>query len=290
LGADCAAMAALAANRIVHYCISPAIHPPAGSYSFAGGPATEGASVSYARFMRAHGWNNVALLASTDASGSDLDASFVNALKLPENSDMKLVAHERFNTSDISDSAQVSRVKASGAQAVVIYTSGAAFGTVLRNIQDIGLNIPVFTTSSNETMAQLRQLTNVLPKELYFPAFPVLVNRYRNRQERDVQTQFLEAQKAAGITPDSPSVSAWDPAVIVVNALRALGTDATAEQIHTWIEGLHDYYGVYGFYDFRNVPQRGVLSVENCVVARWDPAKNYWTAVSDFGGKPLASR
>ena len=287
LGADCAAMAALAETRIVHYCISPAIHPPAGSYSFAGGPATEGASISYARYMRARGWTAIALLASTDASGQDLDASFMTAMNLPENRDLKLVVHEHFNTADISVSALVARVKASGAQAVVVYTSGSAFGTILRNIKDVGLDIPVFTTSSNETMSFLRQLTDAMPNQIYFPAYPVLAGRSRNRQEHEVQERFLSAQKAAGVVPDSPSVASWDPAVILVEAYRALGTDATAQQIHDWIENLHGYYGVYGVYDFRSVPQRGVLSVENTVVVRWDPAKTYWTPVSDFGGLPL---
>lgn len=290
LTADCASMAPLAdQHHVVQYCISPGIHPAPGSYVFAGGPATIGGSIDYARYMREHGWTKVALLSSTDASGQDLDDSFMTALSRPGNSALKLVAHERFNTTDISVTAQLARIKASGAQALVVYTSGSAFGTILHNIKDIGLNLPVFTTSSNETVAQLKQLTDVLPKELYFPAFPVLVNHYRNARERAVQDRFLRAQKADGIPPDAPSAAAWDPAVILVDALRAVGPDASAEQIHSWIENLHGYYGVYGYYDFRDGSQRGINSPENIVVARWDPQTTDWIAQSDFGGRQLAS-
>jgi len=290
LTANCAAMAPLAANRIVHYCISPGIHPAAGSYSFTAGPASTGYALIFTRYMRSRGWNSVAVISSTDASGQDLDDSFLAAMKLPENASLNLVAHERFNTADFSVSAQIARVKASGAQAVVVYSSGTAFGTVLRNAHDAGLGLPVFTTSGNQTMAALKQYVDVIPDQLYFPCFPVLANRYRNRQERDVQARFLNAQKAAGIIPDSASVSAWDPAIILVDAFRALGTDATAEQIHAWIENLHDYYGAFGRYDFRDGSQRGIVSEENLVVGRWDPAIKYWVGVSDFGGRPLPRR
>jgi hypothetical protein len=35
-----------------------------------------------------------------------------------------------------------------------------------------------------------------------------------------------------GVKPDGLAIGAWDPAVIVVDALRKLGTDASAQKIH----------------------------------------------------------
>ena len=99
-----------------------------------------------------------------------------------------------------------------------------------------------------------------------------------------MQERFLAAQKEAGIIPDAPSVSTWDSTIIAVDALRALGTNATAEQVHTYVENLHDYYGVYGYYDYRDGNQRGINSLQNLLVVRWDPAKTYWVPVSELGG------
>jgi len=75
--------------------------------------------------------------------------------------------------------------------------------------------------------------------------------------------------------------------MIVVHALRTLGTDATAQQIHDFIIHLKGYPGIDGIYDFEKVPQRG-LDVSNAVVTRWSPGNPVWDVVSKPGGAPLA--
>jgi len=71
--------------------------------------------------------------------------------------------------------------------------------------------------------------------------------------------------------------------MIVVNALRHFGPDATADQIRSYILGLHGWAGVEGIYDFSDREQRGVGS--NAVfIAAWDPAKKDWMALSRPGG------
>lgn len=284
LGATCAAMAPIAQNGPVHFCYSPAIHPAAGSYSFSGGPSTEAFGPVLLRYMRARGWKTFALLTSTDASGQDGDNAFVNAAKLPENSGLQMVAHEKFNPTDISVAAQVARMKAANPQVIIAYTLGNPLGVALRGIHDAGIDLPVFTGPGNQTLALLKQYTDIMPKELYFPCFPVLCNAARNAKERAAQARFLTAQHDAGIMPDAPSVSTWDFTLMAVDALRALGTNATADQVRQYVGSLHDYYGVYGIYDFRDGSQRGLNGEQNLLVARWDPAKTYWVTVSDFGG------
>jgi hypothetical protein len=43
------------------------------------------------------------------------------------------------------------------------------------------------------------------------------------------------------------------------------------------------FAGISGTYNFRVGDRRG-LGVGDVLVARWDPAKSVWTAVSKFGG------
>jgi len=86
--------------------------------------------------------------------------------------------------------------------------------------------------------------------------------------------------------PDVASALAWDPAMIVIDALRKLGPDATAVQLRDYIAQLKGFAGIDGIYDFTREAQRG-LNLENAVVTLWDPGKKSWIPVSAPTGVPL---
>ena len=92
--------------------------------------------------------------------------------------------------------------------------------------------------------------------------------------------------RSARPPPDAASSFAWDPALLAVAALRAIGPDATPEQIRDHLSKLTGFAGVNGIYDFVKIPQRG-LDDGNVVVTRWDRAANQWRIVSHPRGQPL---
>ena len=98
--------------------------------------------------------------------------------------------------------------------------------------------------------------------------------------------EFINALQATGVRPDTGYVVAWDPAVLVVEAYRKLGVNATAPQIREYLANLRGWTGILGTYDFRAIPQRGV-GVNNTVVMRWDTPKDSFLAVSKLGGEPV---
>jgi hypothetical protein len=102
---------------------------------------------------------------------------------------------------------------------------------------------------------------------------------------RDAQRVYFAAFKAAGIQPDFQSALVWDPAMIVLDAYRALGVTATADQLQAYLQHLHSWIGISGVYDFRDGSQRGI-GYRDGIIARWDPAKNDFVAVSRLGGYP----
>ena len=101
---------------------------------------------------------------------------------------------------------------------------------------------------------------------------------------RDAQTRYFNGFKAIGVKPDFGNNLSWDPTMIVVDALRALGPDASADQIRNWIANLHSWAGINGIYDFRAGDQRGV-GQNAAVVHRWDPAKGDFVVMSRPGGR-----
>jgi hypothetical protein len=95
----------------------------------------------------------------------------------------------------------------------------------------------------------------------------------------DAQVAYFDAFKNANIRPDFATALAWDPGNIIIGALRKLGTGATSDQLHAYLQGLHSWAGIDGLYDFRDLSQRG-LGQNALVVYHWDIAKGTFTVAS----------
>jgi branched-chain amino acid transport system substrate-binding protein len=286
LVAICSAQAPLVADGPLTYCFSPAVHPPAGSFMFTAGTSTTDMLQASLRFFREKGWKKIAILASTDATGQDVDRNMAQMLALPENASVSLVAHEHYNTSDVSVAAQIANIKNSGAQAMIAWTVGGPLATIFNGMQASGLDIPVLATPGNMTYVQMKQYANFLPKELYFPGSASFApEQLANGPEKAAVTEYLDAFKAIGVKPDQGHLFVWDPVMIIVAALNRLGPAATPAQIRDFITAYHGV-GVFGRYDFHAVPQRGI-GVESVFMVRWSPEKSTWVGVSKAGGEAL---
>jgi branched-chain amino acid transport system substrate-binding protein len=284
LSAMCRAMAPIFANGPVQYCISPAIHPPKDSYTFSGNIDSKDLLAANLHFIRDKGWNRIAMLSTTDASGQDNDAGYYADMKLPENKNLTLVDAEHFNPTDINVGAQLTRINAAHPQVLIISVPGAPFATALRGMSAADmLDLPVVSTSANMVTSQLEEYKPFIPKNLYFAGFGYAVGMARDDRGLQAVHTFADALKAAGITMDVQVGLPWDPGAIVIDALRHLGTNASAKQVRDYIEGLHDYPGIIGLYDFRDGSQRG-LTMADAIMVRWDGATSSWSAASKFGG------
>jgi branched-chain amino acid transport system substrate-binding protein len=283
LTAICSAQAALVKDGPVLYCFSPGVHPPAGSYMFTAGTSTTDMIQASMRFFRSKGWTKLAIIATTDATGQDLDNNVAQMLQLPENKNVTIVEHEHYNATDVSVAAQIARIKASGAQALIAWTVGGPLATVFNAMQSTGLDIPVLATPGNMTYAQMKQYVNVLPKELYFPGSASFApETLPNGPEKRAVNAYLDAFKAIGVKPDQGHLFVWDPILIIVDALNKLGPNATPAQIRDYITAYHGV-GVFGRYDYHVTPQRGI-GVDSVIMVRWSPDKGTWVGVSKAGG------
>lgn len=283
LSAMCRAIAPLfATNGPLNYCLSPAIYPERGSYVYTTSVSTRDLLYATVRYFREKGWTRIAMLATTDASGQDGVNDLHDALTFPENKNVTLVAQERYNPSDVSATAQASRIKAANPQALIVWAPGTPFGTALHAISEVGLDVPVASTSANMVDAQLKGYAGFGPKMLVFAGLTYAANMAPSPAVGAAQRQFDAALKDAGINVDLQSGLIWDTAKIVVDALRHVGPNATAEQLRSYINGITSYPGITGVYNFAAVPQRGV-AIDDVVMIRWDFSSSQWSAVSKFG-------
>jgi branched-chain amino acid transport system substrate-binding protein len=283
----CSAMAPLMVNGPVQYCLTPGLQPPHGGYVFAEYVTTRYTITTSLNYLKHMGWNWLAIISSNDATGQEGDKNMQAILAAPEYHDVQVVAWEHFAPGDLSVSAQVARIKAAQPQVVFVRTVGTPFGTVIRNLNDAGMNLPVMTSSGNTNPTQLDQYKGFLPKTLLFdggvysdpakvPPGPV----------RDAIERAYGAYRAVGIkNPEATELASWDSAQIVVAGLRKLGATATAAQLRDYIANLHGFVGINGIYDF-SLDQHG-LTDKSVVVVQWNEKAHKGMVVSGPGGSGL---
>jgi branched-chain amino acid transport system substrate-binding protein len=282
--ATCNALAALAAGTTVMYCMSPGLIPEPHGYVFASSASLAHLVPALFRYVRTSGHLRVGLLVTTDATGQRSDKMIDYTLHLPENKALVVAGYEHFSDSDISVAAQIARIKANNPQFLYVSAAGTPFQTVLHGIMDGGLaNVPIITSASNMTDRLLAPWAKTPPAQLVFNGTPFWGATDPDRRLKGAIAEYRAAYARAGTEPTPNDDYGWDPAKITVAAFRALGTGATAAQIHDYIENLHDFPGIGGLYDFRSGDQHG-LGDDATVILQWDPAKMIFYPVSGPAG------
>jgi branched-chain amino acid transport system substrate-binding protein len=289
LVAVCNGMAMLMQGGPVMYCFSPGIHPAAGDYVFTSSVSTLDLADAMIRYFRLKGWTRIAFMTSADATGQDAEHGLNEVVGRPENKDITVVDRAQFITTAVSVEGQIGHIKAANPQALIAWSTGASIATVFKSIIQIGLDIPIATTDGNMTYAQMTQYAAFLPKQLYIPA-PEWVQHEGvitlDPAVEAAQKRFFDTFKAANEKPDIAATIAWDPTMIVIDALQHLGPNATAQQVRDYIGALKGFAGINGVYDFPKIPQRG-LDVQAAVVTLWSPTEQTWQLVSKPTGIPL---
>jgi branched-chain amino acid transport system substrate-binding protein len=219
-----------------------------------------------------------------EATGQAADRSLAEIFKRPENRDMQIVDYEHFAQSAINVDAEIAKIKASQPQAVLTFGTAGPTGTVFRSLKTAGLDLPVGAGSNNQTYAEMQQFASFMPRQFYqysqlWPEYKQL----RGGPVKDAMGVMYAAYKAAGIRPDLGASAAWDPLLIIVQALRKLGPAASPQAMRDYILNLRDYAGINGFYDFRVGNQRG-LTIKDVIVVRWEAGPQIWFPVSGSAG------
>jgi branched-chain amino acid transport system substrate-binding protein len=280
-------------NGPVIYDLSPGDHPAVGSSVYSASNSTTNQTLAFINFAKAKGWSHVAAITSTDSSGQD-GWDNISKAAAASGGAVSVTSHQTFDPTAVSVTTQVAKIKASNPQAVFIWTTGTPLTTVLAGMQQLGMtNIPVMTSNGNESYKQMQSLGSALPDQIYFPSSQFRLSPGTlTGQAKTLVDQFNATMKAGGQpVPDEGNALVWDPALLIISALRKLGVGATAQQIHQYISSLTSYVGITGAYDFASKAQadnRG-LTIKSVYVTQWSKSKQDWVQVSGPSGTALAS-
>jgi len=288
LAAPCDAIAPLVQrDGPVLYCMTSSVTPASGGYLFATLPSTASMIDLSMQYFRARGVHRVASIQMSDASGQFADQGLNDAMTDPANKGMQIVDREHFAAGDISVAAQLARIKAANPDVLVIWVIGPPAATVLHGLIDAGMTMPIILSSGDLLPAFMRQFGALLPKETYMPAMSFYAgNVLTDGATRSALTEMTTALQAVDAKPDQILLSAWDPTLLVLDALKKLGPDVAPSRLRDYLVGLRGWVGANGPYDFRSVPQRG-LGAKSLLMIRWDAARGDFRPVSQIGGRPI---
>jgi branched-chain amino acid transport system substrate-binding protein len=276
-------------NGPVIYDLSPGDHPAKGGFVYSASNSTTSQTKAFVNFAKTKGWSRVAAITSTDTSGQD---GWTNIQKAIAGSGgaVSVASHQTFDPKSVSVTTQLSQIKAANPQALMIWTTGTPLATVLKGMQQLGMgSMPTMTTNGNASAKQMQQLSNVLPAKLYFPGAPFQIGpqNLTGEEKTAVQT-FDSAMKAQGVPVASEgNALAWDPALLLVSALKKLGVNATAAQVNHYIASQTSFPGINGSYNFVNDPSpdnRG-LGISSIYITSWNKSAGNWAAESGPAGQ-----
>jgi ABC-type branched-subunit amino acid transport system substrate-binding protein len=280
--ATCKATATTAKSAAVVFCLSGAYQPDA--YSFTTPMSFEDALAAQIRFFRTRGLKRIGFLVGTDATGQAADVAITNVLAYPENRGVTAAAREHFGNQDISVAAQVTNIRNAGAQAVFASASGTPLATILREMRDTAMTIPIATTASNQSVPQLVSYGGIVPADLEMVAARwAAYDAMGNGPVKDKVAVFRTAMARGGLDADGPASIAWDFGQFIAAGYRKFGGAMTPANLRDYVAGMRNVPGICGFYDFVTTPGRGLTS-KDTVVLRWNGTRKTFDPISSPGG------
>jgi len=162
---------------------------------------------------------------------------------------ISIVAKESFGPTDTDMTVQLTRIRASNAQAVVCWGTNPGPAIVARNMQQLGMTIPLFM-SHGVANRKFIELAGPAADGVVFPAGRLLVAEGipKSDPRRAVLIRYKTLfQQKYGREADTFGGHAWDALNLVLAALKKVGPDSA--KLRAEIERTRNYVGTAGFFN-----------------------------------------
>lgn len=189
---------------------------------------------------------------------------------------LAVVANEKFGQKDVDMTAQLTRVKAAGPEAVVVWSIPPSASIVTRNYADLGLRMPLFQSHGVGNKKYI-ELAAGAANGVVFPAGKLLVAE--QLADDDPQKAVLLAYAREFEAKYGPRNTfgghAWDAVQLAVRALGKAGGDRAG--VRAAIESTRNFVGISGVFDFSPTDHNGLdrraVTMIQVVDGHWKIAK-----------------
>ena len=227
-------------------------------------------------YLKAKGLTKVALFTASDSFGKD-GLGWLE--KLAPEFGISFTAKESFGPSDTDMTAQLTKIKNTDAQAVLMWTAGPEGTIIAKEMQDLGMKIPLYGSHGNGNL-QFIQGAGAAANGVKFPAGKILVPAAYGKGSAGYTqaTAFITAYQAAYKTaPTTFAGHAFDAIHILADAAKTVSGDVTAAALRDAIEQTSGYVGIGGDFTFSPTDHNGMtpkaLVMYEIVNGKWTLAK-----------------
>ena len=210
------------------------------------------------RYLQSKGITKIGLISDTGGFGKDGRA--VVTAQAPEFG-ITVTSDETFNVGDTDMTVQLTNIKKSGAQAVVMWSAGKEASTVAKNMKQLGMTIPLFGSHGNARM-EFIQGAGDAAEGFRFAAGKILIpEAYGTDTEAyEVATTFIDEYKAAwGAAPSTYAGHAYDALYLITEAIERVEGDLTPAALRDEIERTVGFVGIDGTFKFSATDHNGLV-------------------------------
>jgi branched-chain amino acid transport system substrate-binding protein len=172
---------------------------------------------------------------------------------------IEIVADERYGPKDTDLTAQLTRIRGTGAQAIVNWSVGPTQVLAVKNWRDLGMtSIPFFQSHGFGSLKNI-ELAAGAAEGVFCPLgrvnIPDLVPD--NNPQKNVIEAYNKAYQAKYNEPlSSFGGHAWDALTLVIDAMKAVGPNSA--KIRDYIENRTNFVGQHGVFNFSPTDHNGL--------------------------------
>jgi branched-chain amino acid transport system substrate-binding protein len=227
-------------------------------------------------YMKRQGIEKIAII--SDSGGFGKDGAAVIKATAP-GAGMTVVEEQTFNPGDTDMSAQLTKIKGSGADAMIVVSAGKEAAIVVKNAADLGIKMPMFGTHGNARVEFIDGAGSAAEGFKFAAGKILLPELYGEGTEPfKVATDFKDRYTAAyNKAPDTFAGHAYDAINIIANAANKIDGEVTPKALRDEIEKTSGLIGIGGTFNFTPTDHNGMttsdLSMYEIKDAAWIEAK-----------------
>jgi branched-chain amino acid transport system substrate-binding protein len=222
------------------------ITSPLLSYVFRTPPTDSMAITKVLEYLKANNIKKIAILHDANAFGTGgADELSKKASKYG----VQVVASESYGSTDTDMTAQLTKIKGTPAEAVVVWGTNPGPASIAKNMQQLQMTIP-YIGSHGIANQKFIDLAGAAANGVVFPAGKLLIpSSITNADWRKAVDDFAAAYKAKyNIAIDTFAAHGYDAGVIMTDAMKKAGTDPV--KIRDEIEKTYKLIGIDGIYTY----------------------------------------
>jgi branched-chain amino acid transport system substrate-binding protein len=213
----------------------------------------------------------------SDSGGFGKDGQAVIAAAAP-GAGVTVVSDQTFNPGDTDMTAQLTKIKSSGAEAIVFWTAGKEAAIIAKNARDLAIDLPLFG-SHGIARREFIDGAGDAGEGVKFAAGKVLLPAAygEGTEAYTVATDFIDRYTTAyGEAPSTFAGHAYDALYLIVEAARRIDGDVTADALLREIEKTSGFVGIGGTFSFSAEDHNGMTAND---LTMYEVANGDWTLV-----------